>query len=307
MSPGVDKELQGDEQAARGVRLYVFVCMVSATVIALVLIARDLETAALLPAVVGFVMPLLRPRSGAIWLLLSLVWVGLADQVGLDPFGLGVRVLAAVLTLIARTPFIGMRRHPFPHLATPQPVLDALLCVAVVAYVASYYRLLSLTRHIFPIDRRRRVVKKDKKATLLPPPAEEQKRSGRLVDAPEVGRLAVGVCAAVMLAHLLTAWLRDRHPGSDLWRLTPIGVQVQLPAPLWQLLVLLWLFGFMLIVAQAVIGYLGMRRSSPEEAALYLQDQLWRQTRREQARLNRWLAWAEKREARRRARQETHS
>jgi hypothetical protein len=41
---------------------------------------------------------------------------------------------------------------------------------------------------------------------------------------------------------------------------------------------------------------------SPEEAALYLQDELWRQTRREQARLNRWLAWAEKREARRRAR-----
>jgi hypothetical protein len=37
---------------------------------------------------------------------------------------------------------------------------------------------------------------------------------------------------------------------------------------------------------------LGRRRAPTEENLLYLQDQLWQQTRHEQATLNRWLVWA---------------
>jgi len=34
----------------------------------------------------------------------------------------------------------------------------------------------------------------------------------------------------------------------------------------------------------------------PEEAALFLQDTLWRETSREQRRINRWIAWARRRQ-----------
>ena len=70
---------------------------------------------------------------------------------------------------------------------------------------------------------------------------------------------------------------------------------------LWHLALLLWSFSLFLIVVFGVIAYLGQRRLTPDEAELYLQDELWRQTRREQSRLNRWLAWAVQRRKRRAA------
>ena len=80
----------------------------------------------------------------------------------------------------------------------------------------------------------------------------------------------------------------------------PLGVRIHIADAVWHLLLLLWLFAVVLIVLTSLTGYLGALRMTPAESALYLQDQLWRQTRREQARLNRWLAWAEKRAARHR-------
>ena len=44
--------------------------------------------------------------------------------------------------------------------------------------------------------------------------------------------------------------------------------------------------------ASSVLGYLAWIRMSPAEATLYLQDVAWRETRREQTRINRWIAWA---------------
>ena len=51
------------------------------------------------------------------------------------------------------------------------------------------------------------------------------------------------------------------------------------------------------VIAATVLGHLGWRRLSPEEAALFLQDALWHETRREQRRINRWRAWALRRRA----------
>jgi hypothetical protein len=63
----------------------------------------------------------------------------------------------------------------------------------------------------------------------------------------------------------------------------------------WRLMVLVWLFGLMFLVAAGVLRYLGQRWVKPEEAALFLQDTLWRETSREQRRINRWIAWAARR------------
>ena len=48
----------------------------------------------------------------------------------------------------------------------------------------------------------------------------------------------------------------------------------------------------------ALLGHWRARQMTAAEGELSLQDTLWRETRREQRRLNRWLAWAELRRRR---------
>ena len=50
-----------------------------------------------------------------------------------------------------------------------------------------------------------------------------------------------------------------------------------------------------------MLAYLHQARAGPAASLLYLQDQLWQQTRREQNRINRWLTaarlwWQKKKE-----------
>ena len=61
---------------------------------------------------------------------------------------------------------------------------------------------------------------------------------------------------------------------------------------LWQGVLVLWLAVLGLLLASAVLGYLRRLRAPLAENLLYLQDQLWRETRGEQSLLNRWLTWA---------------
>ena len=46
------------------------------------------------------------------------------------------------------------------------------------------------------------------------------------------------------------------------------------------------------VVASAFLGYWRSAAQTREQAALVLQDAVWAETRGEQRRLNRWLAWA---------------
>jgi hypothetical protein len=81
--------------------------------------------------------------------------------------------------------------------------------------------------------------------------------------------------------------------------LLPEGTnELNWPAPLWRTLVLFWTIGLVLLVGAGLIDYLGRRALSPDESAVFLQDQLWQETRGEQRRLGRWLAWARLRQRR---------
>jgi hypothetical protein len=66
----------------------------------------------------------------------------------------------------------------------------------------------------------------------------------------------------------------------------------RLPDVVWQFFVVVWAVATLLVVARGFLGYLGRLRASREESLLYLQDQLWTQTRGEQRRITRWLAWS---------------
>ena len=54
---------------------------------------------------------------------------------------------------------------------------------------------------------------------------------------------------------------------------------------------IIWGLGGLVLIASTVIGYLAWRRMTPDEAAVVLQDTVWTETRREERKINRWLAW----------------
>jgi hypothetical protein len=63
-------------------------------------------------------------------------------------------------------------------------------------------------------------------------------------------------------------------------------------------MLLVWLLGLVFLVASALLSYLAQGRARPEEAALVLQDEAWRETSREQRRIQRWRVWARRRQRR---------
>jgi hypothetical protein len=84
--------------------------------------------------------------------------------------------------------------------------------------------------------------------------------------------------------------------GLMVWSVTLRGpANPGLKPAVWQAALLVWLIGLTPYVAASGISYWQRRHMSVAEATMYLQDQLWAETRREQRRLNRWLAWARRR------------
>ena len=60
---------------------------------------------------------------------------------------------------------------------------------------------------------------------------------------------------------------------------------------IWLTILLLWIVGSIVMLAQSVLGYVALRNLQLAEARLYFQDQLWLELRRDLRRLNRWLIW----------------
>jgi hypothetical protein len=96
----------------------------------------------------------------------------------------------------------------------------------------------------------------------------------------EVGLLVMSLPLAPLLAQVFWAGL------------APPREMLGLPARLWRFLLVGWSLGLGVFVTAAVLRQWRRRLMTPDEAALLLQDTLWHETRREQRRLNRWLAWA---------------
>jgi hypothetical protein len=244
----------------------------------------------------------LRWRSGPVLFLLTLFWLVLADLMGHTPWSMIEHVVATFVGwLVASGRVLLPSRAPRRYLHGASPVLDVLFCAAALAYVAGHFRLLGLTRNLFPVERRRRPGRpgREERGAPAQPSEPEHKRSPALAEGGEVPALLLAVVFCSAAGQLLWLWLSGRHADRDLSALTGMGVDVRLPDGAWRALVLLWVFAVVLIPLTGLLSYLAHRRLTPEEAALYLQDQLWRETRREQSRINRWLAWAGLRRRRR--------
>jgi hypothetical protein len=234
---------------------YAVLCLGALAVLFLVEVQRGIRLTTPLLLAVGLAGVLVRLRAGPILLLVTLAAGFALEQHRLTGFG--------------------WRWYVRPRAFQ---VSDVVLCGAVLTYVAAQYRLQGLTRHVFPLDPRRRepVPGRPGKKRII-----RRTRSARLATAEEAAALLLLVPVPALLAQ--AAWLLLARPWSIFG----------LPHPVGRLLLLGWVLAVGGAVVAALLGHWRSRQMTAEEAELFLQDTLWQETRREQRRLNRWLAWSE--------------
>ncbi len=244
------------------VRNYVYVCLGALVVILFALLHQGLGTGSLMPVLVGIMGVVTRWRVTPLLLIVALT----------------------ALYYIEMVRYLGIYRTPGyegPELA------DLVLAGAVLIYTAGFYRFLGLYQEIIPRD------------AAKPAPDLPARRSLDVVPHNELAWLPlVTVWAVVALGvWLLLPLLLRQLVGVAGWWLPAAEVpyllgQVDLRPQDWQALLLVWTVGVGLLVLSGLLHYLGARRMTVAEAELLLQDVIWRETRREQRRISRWLAWA---------------
>jgi hypothetical protein len=254
-------------------QMYMVLCLVA--LILTVVGLGDLGDLAIIPFVLGVMAVYFRWTSvPVVWLLVLAIMTAVQSQNStLRQFG-GLRVSA----VRAR----GERG--------PGSAIQMLTCAAALAFTAGYCRRLVLLGGAFPGDTRNAppAVSDGRHAALKP--ARRDNAAGNMAELMPVV-LAAPVCCAV--GYTLWMFLVQLPPPQ------PDEMQLSRLHDEWGLLVLCWVVGVAGAVGSVVTGYLERARATPEESLLYLQDQLWRETRREQGRLNRWLVWSRLRGQRR--------
>jgi len=244
---------QGSELSAEdAVYHYAVMCLAGLALVLAVLLYRGLGSWSFLPVLVGLTGVLLRWR-----------WTP-----------------AATLLLLTGSLFVhetlqqegAYRMAQLP--SSRFSLSDWLLSGAVLAYRAGHYRLLGLTRSLFPRDRRQQ--------SAETPGAGIPQLVSRTVPAWEVGGLVLSLPVCAFLSQL--AWIAV-PPALEDEGLSSLASKAVL---------LVWIVIIGLLAASGFLGYLGQCRLMPTEARLFLQDVYWRETRTEQRRLGHWLAWAQR-------------
>jgi hypothetical protein len=279
------------------VRTYYLVCLTSLVLIFLALVHQGVGPWALFPVVVGGVALGVRWPVGPVIVLLSLALLLMAHQQGVDPYRMTSRFLAVGIAWLSGVDLrITLLRRS--ALARGSILLaDLGLATGFLVYCAGFYRLLGLVESLFPADRpvRRRSAASRKalgqRTPQAPSPlssAGDNRRSQQSVTTRESLLLLPVLLAYAGGALGLWFWVRMQPPLLDLSSAVSQG------------LLLLWIVGGGMALAAGLLRSLAWRQLKPQEALLYLQDIAWRETRGDQRRLNRWLAWAWLRRRRRR-------
>jgi hypothetical protein len=253
-------------------RTYALCCLGGVLVILLALSQRGLHTGSMIPVLIGVAGVAFRWRTAPVLLIVALVF----EYLGLWRV---MMFLALRYWGLAGTFWRTGASYPSDGL------VNCLLGIGVLIYVSAQYRLQGLTIHIVPPDPRRA---RRPNRRLLPSTATAPiRRSSASVSVVEIALLLATAPIWAVLASLV-------------WELLPQHwYELGLPPALWRTLILAWSIGVGLLVTGSLLAQLGRQRMSRAEAVLLLQDVLWRETRREQRRINRWLAWIRIRRQRR--------
>jgi hypothetical protein len=252
------------ELSEPAVLMYQLVCVVGLTLVLLPGMARGIGLLDVLLAVVGLAGVLLGWRSAPLLVLLLTAFAQLAQ-----PYLWGMR------------PGMGGRLRAFdPN--------DLLLCCGVLAYVAAHYRLQGLRSHLLPPDPRRQPGEPPRSLwRRLWPPLVRRPRASRLATAAELAIFVLTLPLWAMLAEGVWTWLSRQGP------------LLGLPLTASRFILLTWALALGGLIVNALFTAWRRRTMSGTEAAGLLQDVLWWETRGEQRRLGRWLAWDRRRRQRR--------
>jgi hypothetical protein len=156
---------------------------------------------------------------------------------------------------------------------------DLILCSAVLAFLLAQSRLLSLTEQAMPRD--------PWWPALFGPADEPVRRPPRLIDGSELPAALIVVGACVVAAQAVW-WLAVRwNPAPD----PELGRRLGFLPGAWRFGVIALLIGLSALAVTTVLRQLRRWRWSADEAALVIQDAMWEETRREQRRNARWVAW----------------
>lgn len=285
------------------IRNYWLLSLGALLAITVALAFRRVGAWSLLPILIGSLSLAGRWRSGPLAALLALGWVLFSERLGLSPLELLEGFTFGVLFLIfGGGGRLGVAPSVFGARGLPLSS-DVLLVTGVLLYCATHYRLVSLVSQLWPVDRRPQPLRPAQRPEADPSPL----RSERSMSPHELMLLVATVPGWIVLAALVWLWVSQSQPPvlewpSTFWQgiypeLAARGdrVVIELAPVFWRALLLLWVLGMGVLVIGALIGYLSHRRLSAAEAALYVQDQAWLVTCREQRRLNHWLVWARRR------------
>lgn len=172
-------------------------------------------------------------------------------------------VAAVAFALVARS-WVGGAFF-FRHGSTL--IVDLALALALVVYALAQNRLLSLTVGVLPPD----------------PLRPKEKPLSRQPDGFETTEVPLALLTAVAAALV----------ARFLWGLTELSdPPLDVSKPAWRTGLIVWGCTALLLGVFAVIGYLGWRQRSTDESSIFLRDTFWAETRREQRRIQRWMAWA---------------
>jgi hypothetical protein len=268
-----DEEAQVSPELA--IRNYMVVCLVALGAVLIVLMyilePENLSQWAALPVALGVVSVVFRWRLGPVLVLVALGSLFYVDRLIQDFHTLG--------------PFSEPRR----------PLAVWVLSGGLLGYCAAHYRLLGLTAQLLPPDPRRfeePVAGSGDPATTpgvvagSPDPATADRKSpsalasSRPISAWEIGSLILALPIWAFLAQLAEQLLPKEGARAH-----------NMSRELLQAVVLAWILTVGTLVVVSLLRYLGRQLMTRPQALLYLQDVLWRETRRDQRRVQRWLVW----------------
>jgi hypothetical protein len=237
-----------------GPQHYQLLCGVALAVLFFIQLEQGLLVAGLLAVVVGAPAILLRVRVSPLLVLVPLIGGQVYLQYDFPAFR--------------------------PHAALQ--VADVVFCAAALAYLGGAYRLLSLWRSILPLDPRQRY----------------HRGAGVVVPLGRLGRIAPHHRPAGLLSRTEIAWFVLQLPlfallAQGAWILLGVRRELLGLSPRWlQLIQLVWGLGLALFLAGSLFRIGRLWHMDSETARMLLQDVLWHETRREQRRVGRWLAWS---------------
>lgn len=161
---------------------------------------------------------------------------------------------------------------------------DWLISAGVLGYVLGHYRLQTFWHSLWPEDMRQKAGPPTRPFPWLRrrQPLVQEKRPQQHLTPHELVWLLMSLPAWALIGCLTWAVLGQR------WNVAGFELSIV------RLLLTILFLGIVFFVGRFVLGYWRHRRRDDEAARLFLQEMLWKETRGEQRRLNRWLAWSKK-------------